>query len=101
MATKRETQVPGQTATPVADESQASTEPEMVSVKAVDLQKLVAKVESLQAQVAARGAARPAADADLPDQSDVDPDAIERSVLTRQGWVVPTRKGAPPAGAKV
>jgi hypothetical protein len=31
---------------------------------------------------------------ELPDESEIDPSAIERSVLTKQGWVVPHPKAA-------
>lgn len=96
---KVETQVPGQQAsnTPVDDGHDAG----MVSVNAADLQRLMDKVEGLQAQISARDTTSAQANAALPDQSTVDPAAIDRAVLTRQGWVVPLKKGAPPVGARV
>jgi hypothetical protein len=37
----------------------------------------------------------PRQEADLPDQSQVDPRTIERPTLSRQGWVVPLKYGEP------
>ena len=34
--------------------------------------------------------------ADLPDQKDIDPNKIDRAVLTKQGYVVPPRMGERP-----
>lgn len=36
----------------------------------------------------------------LPDQSSVDPNTIKSPVLTKQGWVVPTEFGTPPAAKR-
>ncbi|MDX1496956.1 MAG: hypothetical protein R3352_05325 [Salinisphaeraceae bacterium] len=34
---------------------------------------------------------------ELPDQSEINPDTIERAVLSKQGWVCPTPKPEPKA----
>lgn len=39
-------------------------------------------------------------EADLPDQSEVNPDKIARPTLTKQGWVVPTGYGSPPPAVR-
>lgn len=49
--------------------------------------------QGIKASLAQRAAnANPKRGPDLPDQSEVNPDTIEREVLTKQGYVVPTPK---------
>lgn len=68
-----------------------------------------AEFEAMQAELAALRAAKAAGQAPkrtaepsdaLPDQSSVDADTIKAPVLTRQGWVVPTEFGTPPAAKR-
>ena len=33
----------------------------------------------------------------LPKQTEINPDEIERAVLTDEGWIVPSKLGTPPA----
>lgn len=61
----------------------------------VQLQKYVDEQVKLgiKAGLAQRAAAaNPKRGPDLPDQSEINPDTIEREVLTKQGYVVPTPK---------
>lgn len=74
-----------------------------VSIARDDLDALHAELAALRAAKAAPVTA-PKRQADpsesLPDQSSVDADTIKAPVLTRQGWVVPTEFGTPPAAKR-
>lgn len=63
-------------------------------IKAYIDQQIAAGVAAALRKQHAPAQAVPAAE--LPDQRDVDPDEISRMVLTKQGYVMPTRFGATP-----
>jgi len=62
------------------------------------LKAMMAGVVAARAQPPQPG--RPAV-ADLPDESSVDPRAIESPVLTKGGWIVPHNYGSPPPAARL
>ena len=58
---------------------------------------LLARIASLESTPRRAVEARGAIDvASLPDQSAIDPDKINTPVLSKQGWVVPTKFGSHP-----
>lgn len=83
---------------------EAATETTAPAAQAAPAPTVTVTVEQLQAMVAAQvgaamaaaGVRKPAAAPKLPDQTEINPDAIERMTLSQQGWVVPSRMGAVP-----
>ena len=98
-------QVPGapvavETTAPVAQD--ASPEAETVTVSKASLEALRARVQALESNASAASAVKRVANpgASLPDQDTINPDEIASPVLTKQGWVVPTKFGANPNAQK-
>jgi hypothetical protein len=89
-------QVPGETSTPVV-EAQAD---ETVAVPKAQLEALMSRVAALESNPAPV-ARRANPDASLPDQGEIDAEALKSPVLTKQGWVVPAGFGANPNGQKL
>jgi len=84
---------------PVAETVAAAAPEETVTVSKASLDALMARVAALESQPAQ--ARKPAAaGASLPDQDTINPDEIASPVLTKQGWVVPTKFGANPNAQK-
>lgn len=101
-------QVPGapvaETTAPVAQDAgqDASPEAELVTVSKASLDALMARVQALESNASAASAVKRVANpgASLPDQDTINPDEIASPVLTKQGWVVPTKFGANPNAQK-
>lgn len=65
-----------------------------VTITAEQLEAVVAR--SVNSALAARAAAAaPLKEADLPDQSELDPKTLKAMTLSKQGWVVPLSYGEP------
>ena len=77
-----------------AEATPAAAAPATVTLTVEQLQAMVAA--QVSAAMAAADVRKPAAAPKLPDQSEINPDAIERMTLSQQGWVVPSRMGAVP-----
>lgn len=69
---------------------------ETVTVSKASLDALMARVAALES-VKAPASRQAKQTSELPDSSSVDPDKIKTSVLTKQGWVVPTGYGSNPS----
>lgn len=101
-------QVPGapvaETTAPVAQDvgQEAAAEAETVTVSKAALDALMARVQALESNASAASAVKRVANpgASLPDQDTINPDEIASPVLTKQGWVVPTKFGANPNAQK-
>lgn len=101
-------QVPGapvaETTAPVAQDvgQEAAAEAETVTVSKAALDALLARVQALESNASAASAVKRVANpgASLPDQDTINPDEIASPVLTKQGWVVPTKFGANPNAQK-
>lgn len=66
----------------------------LMTLSAGQLSKMIAR--AVQSQLAARdAAAAPVKEADLPNQTEIDPAKITRPVLSKQGYVVPHKYGEP------
>lgn len=102
-------QVPGapesaETTAPVAQDvgQDAAAEAETVTVSKASLEALLARVQAMESNASAASAVKRVANpgASLPDQDTINPDEIASPVLTKQGWVVPTKFGANPNAQK-
>lgn len=87
-------QVPGEL--PKGDEEIKQDAP---VVSAGDAELTKAERAELKA-LRAKAKAAEANDSGLPDQKDIDPTKIPRSVMTKQGWVVPHNPDAPFKGLR-
>lgn len=87
---------------PVAETVAAAAPEETVTVSKASLEALRARVQALESNASAASAVKRVANpgASLPDQDTINPDEIASPVLTKQGWVVPTKFGANPNAQK-
>lgn len=70
-------------------------ETETVSIPKSQLEELMSRINALESRAAPARLANP--ETELPDQSQVDPNKITTTVLTKQGWVVPVGYGDNPS----
>lgn len=103
MARTAAPQVPGEAAPPAekpADDLVGEAAPAVETDELTTLRaELAAMKQMMTGIISARSQPIPTAavkEADLPDQSTIDPKKIESPTLSKQGWVVPHSFGAPP-----